>query len=374
MLAAALVLFNLQTSASESTDEGTKVEPKAVATSTDAWRSIADYPLPDSLRLASDLRWADAESIYLTVLQRGAVRVPLVDGRVVEDVQAVTEVKGGRDAAGIWLPARVARTHEHLVVGAPVFAFGWKKRGAGELEGRSYFLEGIEDLDARDGQVALLGLRRSDDGKTMAPEGFVAWTGTLGPELEELRPLHLSTAGPGARPVESCSNFEIGGVRYLPDGRLVVAPGAEPGVYFYSTEGKLLDVWDTEPLGVGVDCSFDDEKRDLLSRDPHARWGYLNQFRTIDEILPFDDGPGLVVRRVGEDGTRWDLLVRDAAGQAKTQPLPFTSPSKLAHVRGDLRGGRAVFLIFDSAVVLPPNDPVGKSSQDPRLLVFELPQ
>ncbi|MDY7093300.1 MAG: hypothetical protein SX243_10060 [Acidobacteriota bacterium] len=234
----------------------------------------------------------------------------------------------------------------------------------------SHFFEGIEDLDAFEGRYAVLGMHRGNEG-VMAPRGQVAWIGPLGDVTPEPKPVLTSRSGPGAPLMDNCPFFSIGALRFLPDGSLVVVPGFEPGAYRFDKEGKLLEIWDTEALGIGADCDFDTEQRDLLSRDPHARWAYINQFRAVDEILVLDGRPVLVVRRVEGKKTLWELVTLEPYGQASRRPLPLTAESPFAHLRGDVRDGRVVFLLFDFATFLRDGSPASQQAVPSRLLVMD---
>ncbi len=305
--------------------------------------------LPESLLKAIDVRWAGAESVFLAVLPTGGVEYSL--DPVNRDYRLATPAGFGE--GGIGLTGRVAASEDYLAVASGMFLLGWKTRG-GEvrLDGRKSF-EGIEDIDVFENRLATLGIRRGEDGR-MAPDGAIAWVGSLDAGLADLKPVLFSTAGPGARPMDHCATFEIGAVRFQRDGTLVVVPGAEPGVFLYDPAGKLLHTWETEPLGLDVRCGFDDDQLQLLAANFLARWSWLNQFRTVEDVLPLAQGPGLVIRQVTDSGTRWDLTILRRNEPALTMPLPVTTPSTTAHLRGDVRGEKVLLLLYDSASSLRP--------------------
>jgi hypothetical protein len=84
-----------------------------------------------------------------------------------------------------------------------------------------------------------------------------------------------------------------------------------------------------------------------FSTNPVARQEWVNRRTIIDEILNTPDGPAVVLRKtsVGKT-TTWDLVFL-AAKSPVVPPLPFTSPSRWAHVTADTRNGRVVFLVSD---------------------------
>ena len=325
----------------------------------------AERQLPEALDLARDVRWAGAESVFLAVLETGGVELPLDPSR--QDYRQVTAAGHGEDE--IRLTYHIAASADYVAVSAGLFELGWKALG-GEpgLDGKA-FSESIEDLDVAGTRLAFLGLRRAEN-REMAPGGGIAWLGSLDLELADLEPVLFSTAGPGARPMDSCGLFEIGAVRFLPDGTLVVVPGAEPGVFLYDRGGKLIHTWETEPLGLDLRCDFDDAQRDLMSANYLAQWLWLNQFRTVEDVLPLPHGPGLVIRTATDAGTRWDLTILRRNRPAVTTALPITSPSTTAHLRGDVRGDRLVFLLYDSALLLRPG-PKRAAAVKPHLFILE---
>ena len=328
-------------------------------------RVITERGLPESLKRANDVRWAGPETALLAVSLTGAVELALDPAR--NEFQILTP--DGHGSQEIWLTSRLGVSESYMAVAGPVFSLGWKPRASSALAGK-VDIEDIEDVDVWADRVAVLGLRRGEE-QMIAPDGAVAWTGSFALGLADLDPIHFSSAGRGARPFDICANFELGGVRFLPDGSLIVVPGAEPGIYLYSSQGKLLHTWQSEPLGLDALCDFDDAQRDLMSEVPLARWAWINRFRTVDEVLPFPQGPGLVIRYVTESGTRWEIKVLRKGAPALTWKLPITSRSNDARLRGDVRGDRVLILLYDEAAFL--EDGVKKKAAErPRLIQLEI--
>ncbi|MDY7093466.1 MAG: hypothetical protein SX243_10895 [Acidobacteriota bacterium] len=294
------------------------------------------------------------------------MRYPIIGDRG----SLVQETWDGNASDQIFSTAHLAASEDFLVVSAPFFAFGWKRRSAPKLEQISTSFEGVDDIDAHEGHVAVLGVRRGSDGR-VAPEGGIGWIAPLVSKPSPPRAILRSVSGSGAHPMVNCPTFGVGGIRFLPNGSVVVIPGVEAGAFHVAASGKLLTTWSTELLGIGIDCSFEVEKGNLLSRDPDARWSYLNRFRTVDEILIVNGVPQLVVRRVESGETLWELIALEPLGKTSRRRLPIESPSKLAHIRGDVRDGRVVLLVFDEATFLSPRDPRTKSAEPSRLVVLE---
>lgn len=327
---------------------------------------VSDFAMSSPLQRSRDVRWSSDSTILLAGPGTGVVRVPVAEPNPV----LTRETVDGNERGNSWYTSHTAATTEYLVFAAEVFVFGWKERSRPGLRHASPFFEYIEDLDAFEDRYAILGLHRREDG-AFAPGGNIAWTGRLSGTAAEPSSLMVSASGPGAPLATACPHYNLGALRYLPDGSLVVVPGFETGAFRFDPESKLIATWDTEALGIGADCTFSTEQELLLARDPHARWAYLKRYRTVDEILILDGRPTLVVRRVEAEGTRWELITLETEGRTSRRELPISSPSKLMHLRGDTLDDRIVLLIFDEATFLPMDDPVHKKAVPTRLVVLE---
>ncbi len=335
------------------------VPPPATAA---ALRVLAEQELPAVLLRARDVRWAGEDSVFLVAVEAGAFRVSLGD----TEPRLESLIAGGKGLKQVWLSSRVAATPQFLVVAGPIWEVAWKDRGGGELR-REVAFDFIEDMDASGGKVLVLGAQRGEDG-TFAPDGGVAWLGSLERGLSDFEAVQYSTAGPGAQPMAFCGNFEIGQVRFLTDGSFVVVPGFEPGVFLFDHTGRLRHTWETEPLGLEARCDFSDEKHVVYARDPEARWAWINQFDIVDDILPLPQGPALVIRSVSREGTRWRLVALRRDGAPLTWEVPISTPTTMTHLRGDLRGQRLVFLVFEEG------RPGSPDAVSPRLVITEVPK
>ncbi|MCB1057280.1 MAG: hypothetical protein KDD11_17405 [Acidobacteria bacterium] len=319
-----------------------------------------EVTLKGSLRGSLDVRWSGGSTLLLAVQGTGVVEIPATQSDPVQ----VRITVDGQDS---WNTSRVAVAGDYVVFASELFVYGWKgRRGEVSLE-RSPFFEAIGDLDAQGDHFAVLGLHRDSD-RILAPKGIIAWIGRVGDASGSPTPILASTSGPGAVLMDNCPTFGIGGVRFLPDGSLLVVPGAEPGAFRLSASGELLDTWDLDSLGIGADCSFGTDKALLYGRDPHARWGFLNKYRTVDEILIFRGKPALVVRRADEAGSRWQLVLLEPGGGSEVLNLPLASPSKYAHIRGDVLSSEIVLLVYDDTWFLAADDDLRSGTQVARLV------
>lgn len=320
---------------------------------------ISDRPLPQALHEASDIRWASDTSVYLSLYREGAVEasVDLDHPRVVKVIPGMREV-GGTFCSGL------AASPEYLVTHGPLW-ITW--RSVSEPTRKEEAFDSIHDLDVFQDRLLVVAARRDDKGR-FAPEGALAWLGSLRKGLSDLRPVAYDASGPGGKTLGACSTFQMGGARFLADGSFLVVPGVQPGIHLYSAEGKLLRTWDSGPIGLDADCASLTEqqiRRFATQFVPRVEW--LNQRRTLDEILPLPQGPGLVVRSVSEGKARWSLKILRQDGTVPTYTIPVSGQSEFAHLKGDVRGRKIVF-------VMSASEKDGMKSDVSRLVLAETPK
>lgn len=298
--------------------------------------------------IVRDIRWADASHVYLGMGKNGVIRVPL-------DLSSQTIVvppSGPRGA--IPMAGRIAVGGRHLVFASPFGGFGWIPT-AGHAGGDLPFhpLRSISDVDARGDRVVVLG---ADNGPVqgLARDGAIVWIGSLSEGMKDRRPLMIGRAKPGGKDVARCGFLEAGEIRFMRDGSIVVVPGAEPGIYHYDADGRLLQTWETAPLGIIDDCDLAEDHRSLLARDFDARSRWLASRPILDDIVPLRNGPALIIRHVAEEVSAWDLVVLGAAGKHQRIPLPLKMTGSRAHVRADIAGDRLVVLLFEDSFPKPP--------------------
>lgn len=303
-------------------------------------RTFSDRPLPAEQRIVVDVRWTGDDVILLAAGRNGALRVRFLPdwGRP----ESVFSVSTGRS---VWGASHLGVSGKYLAASPGAFAVSWKKLPDGVLETEAFQI--VADLDVHEDRLLVLGGRFDEEGR-FATDGAIAWIGSLGKGLRDLKPVRYSTDGPGAYSMGACGPYPLGGVRFLADGRFVVVPVVEPGAFLHDATGKLLRTWDTAALGIDVDCrKLKEEQMSHLLADLPAREAWLAQRRIVDDVLPLRQGPGLLVRRVEKGGTRWQLIVLKLDGTTSTVEVPFTCPSPKCHARADVRGDRIAFLLVD---------------------------
>lgn len=298
-------------------------------------RVLSDRPLPKALGTVSDLRWASADSLFLAAGRSGALRLRFEP----EWGERELLIPSG---SSLWAAARVGASSRYLAAGAPAHTVAWRKLPAGDPQ--AIPLYSVVDLDVFEERIVLLGARK-DERERFAPDGAIAWIGSLDKNLADLKPVLYSVAGPGARPMDACGAFEIGAVRFLGDGSFLVVPGVEPGVFLYDRTGKLLRSWEAREVGFDAECGLTDEQMNLLSASLEPRSAWINQRRVLDDIVALPQGAGLLVRQVANGKTGWQIKVLRRDGRISSHAVPFTSPSPHWHLRADVRGERIAFLL-----------------------------
>lgn len=307
-----------------------------------------------------DVRFESPDHAIVAAGKDGVFRVSLDDPTAAPEV-----VVSGND---VTFASRLAFSDRWMVAGATFGPLGWKARGPQGRYREDVPMGVIMDLDAAGDEVWMLGSRRDSKGR-WAPEGVILWSANLaganGGSLGDLKPRLYADSGPGAREMARCHILELGAVRSLGDGRWAVVPGVQPGVDLFAHDGRLLRTWQTEPLGFTDHCDLDKEEFLRLNGEPGPRARWLNQRRTLDDLLPWDGQPALVIRRPGAKGPEWDLVVLRDDGAAPAVALPLGTVGPNTHLRGDVMGDRVVLLLVE--YVESPQ----QRTRRPRLVVLE---
>lgn len=325
-----------------------------------ALRILSEHTIHPVLLAAMDVRWAGDRSVFLAAGRAGTFELPLE-----REARPRVVIPGSVADGGFWLSSRVAASPRFLFIAASAFSMRWKDLSQGAQQEVPF--DAVLDIDLRGDRALILGALK-DEKERFAPDGAIAWTGSLERKLSDRKPVYYSVSGPGARTINNCGPYDMGAVRFLSDGSFLIVPGVEPGAYLYDPSGRLVRTWDTREIGLDAeDCeNLDPKVRDRLFAVPEPRWAWLNRRRILDDILPLPQGPGLIVRSVSQGRPRWELKVLDRSGEITTYSIPLTSRTDLAHLKGDVRGGRIVLLHNEFGRDAP--------SAPPRLFLAELPR
>ncbi|MDP9121894.1 MAG: hypothetical protein M3O15_11115 [Acidobacteriota bacterium] len=321
---------------------------------------VSDTALGPAFEWAKDVRWASDSAVYLALAVDGTVQLNL--GETVPK-----EIVPGRSRpGGFWSAARVGASTRYLVVAGPALSLTWQAMGNPSRSEKA--VEVIEGIDVQDNRLALLGAQRDAQGR-FGGDGAIAWIGSLDRNLDDLKPIAYDVGGPGVPSMNRCMAAGLGAVRFLADGTLLLVAGVQPGVELYDEKGTLLRTWETAKLGIDTDCGgLSEAQRQRILGSSLERITWVNQRRTVDTVLPFAQGAGLVVRRVEKGHTLWDLKVLGRNGSVETQPLPFVGPSEYWRLQGDVRSGKVVFLLYELAFRGVKNHPA-----PPHLIVARFP-
>ncbi|MBW8878275.1 MAG: hypothetical protein JF614_25205 [Acidobacteria bacterium] len=328
-------------------------------------RLLQRLPLPPAGSIATDVRWASDDSVFIAWDRDGVAEVGL-DG--IRRRTAVPDVKtfGRFDHYH-----RLAVSPRFLAVSAGSWYLAWRPRKS-ETEGRIIFQRaGIglaKDMDLQGDRLLLLGTSGTEH--PTFSTGAVAWLGTLTAGLDDLKPVLYDDGGPGAPHLSRCIFGDLGAVRFLGDGSFVIVPGFQKGVYLFAANGQRIRSWTSEEVGLNTDCSgLSDEEEAKLRMDPATWQRWLSAHHVLDDILPLSEGPGLLVRSVGRDGlARWELKVL-AAGRVKTYTVPVVGTRPFDRLHGDVRNGRIVLLLSGSGFPVS----MGKADNQGEILLTELP-
>ncbi len=333
-----------------------------------ALRLLSRIAVPGGPSPATDVRWASDTTVYLSRYRDGISEVSLEPRLAVrrQIVPRLSIFKGGLTHIGTFAVSagRVA------LAGGRVFASGTVEAEAGgtRVFRRQPLLIG-EDVDLSGRRVALLGY--PDDGvEAGGSKGALAWLGTLDEPLKDFQPLLRDVPGGGARALDSCLDEELGSVRFLPGGSLLVVPGVEPGAYLLGPAGNLVREWSSRELGLDPPGCAELSKAEVrtLKTNPERRLERVNRLRVVDDILPLAPAPGLLVRSVANGRVSWALEILRPEGVV-TYSVPFASDNPFDRLRGDVRGDRVVLLRSAHLSYLS-----GGAESAGELIVAELPR
>lgn len=319
-------------------------------------RVLSDRVLAGDAATGLDIRWATDSSVYISSYFAGVLRVSTTSGVSTRAAFA----QPGRTCPSC---ANLGLSSSYMVTSFPVYELAWKRLDQPQIH-RSMF-DAIIDLDVHGNHLLMLGSRT--EGEKWAPDGAIAWMGSLDRNLKDLRPGLYSSQGARAMTVARCGFLEPGAVRFFSDGSFVVVPGVEPDVYLYDRTGKLVHTWQTAGLKVFDRCELPEPQVNALSADPEQRARWRAKRAMIDDVLATPAGPALLVHEIRGGSAHWTMIILRRNGPPQKIALPFTSRSGVSSVRADVRGNRIAFLIRTSGEWRPNTKPTPA-----RLIVAEL--
>jgi hypothetical protein len=307
---------------------------------------VKHIPLPQAHSVATDVRWAGANSVYVSWDRDGVAEVGLDGGRLHSLVPA-TKALGGIEHY-----THLAVTPSILLVASQSWTVAWRPLQAkpgGQFQLQTREVPYTESIDVSGDRVLLLGTARLE--KVFMPKGDVAWIGSLAAKMEDFKPLLYDQAGAGAPVFFNCATYPLGAARFLPGGSFVVAPGFQDGIHLYQADGMETRVWSHDQIGVDThsDCARMTKEENERFRTEPGWLQWLNSHHVMDDILPLPQGPGVLVRSWGSGGAHWKLKVLGNNG-IKTYDVPIAGQRPGDRLHGDVRNGRIVLLLSDSGV------------------------
>lgn len=165
--------------------------PTAPLPASPGLRILSDVVLPPSFDWASDVRWASDQSVYLALAKDGTVEMSLdPKGPPPKEM-----IPGASKPGGFWASHRLAVSSQYLVAAGPAMSLTWRRLADPSRVEEAF--EGIQALDARENQLAIVGLQRDEKGN-IGTDGAIAWLGSLDKKIEDLKPILYDSGGPGA--------------------------------------------------------------------------------------------------------------------------------------------------------------------------------
>jgi hypothetical protein len=296
---------------------------------------LGRYAVPSEMS-PTDLRWASKDSIYLADANEGVSELRLQPGLPV--IRKATGTAKEMGSVGI---VHLATSSETMVFSHVGVFLGWQPIDASASGSRPKRKEKsghYQDVDVRGDEVILLGfpdLKTYMDRPAGSGAGLI-WKSSLSDGLKTWELIYTSDAV--ARKGGTLSNWLfLGSIRFLKDGKFVVAPNFEPGVLLFNASGSLRRTWTPEEIwGEGGSAEVPDQDSRKLKSVAASR-------HLIEEVLPLAEGPAIVVRDSGGSGTRWRLGV--LGDEIAWYDIPVSGVDRIARLRGDVdEHGRIVLV------------------------------
>lgn len=292
--------------------------------------------LPQEIARAADVRWIEDGQVVLGVIGPGIHAWRIGESSAELRVALEEPADEVREVGGSVVINRntFERDYGRLAVSPLGIAFADQFAGIhmADEDGVSgpVAIEFLGDLDRRGSLTAAVGLMREDE-DGWAP--YAAWLIEDGGGS----PRGLLPTRDAGRGLELCRDAELSVIRFISEDRLLVIPGAEPGVFAYDRDGVFHDSLDAATFFAESGCDVEPNEwgRSPL-HDAYVRADWLGPRRIIDEVVA--DGAGHVyffVRYAADGQPRAEL-------GAETGSLPAF-------------GRRAV--ATDIAATLPNTDP-----------------
>jgi len=237
--------------------------------------------LPEEVSEASDVRWLADDRLLVGVGGQGVYswKIAANEAELVATLAGTGLVGMGRYQDYSRLGGATA--NDEVSFGGRLF--GVYRRDAAEVSLLKR-MESVEDVDRQGNRTAVLGLARAKQGDAVW-EDYIAWLLDDQGGAKGLLP-----SRDGGRGLDYCGFAELGVIRFLSAGALLVIPGAEPGVFLYDSDGTLRESLDASTFFADEGCGVTEVgQATLLGQAPRGD-AWLSRRRLIDEVVGDDQG------------------------------------------------------------------------------------
>lgn len=305
----------------------------------DSFSAPRPLPVPAQLDAARDLRIVgDRSRDEIALLVDDGLWATRVDPHSEAGVRLLAPA--GPGSGGPWAAASAALEQFTVAIGAPVLEIVVRRAAKPPVR---VWVEGVFDIDVRDGALAVFGVARVED--RMAPDGAIAFV--VAPGSDEPKPVLLAASGPGAPATAGCHTSRAGALRFAPDGGLLVAPSTEPGVHLLDREFRPQQVWTGELLPTGPRCPRTEEERLEYGLSPRTRFQVLNSVPTIEEVFFAGGDPWVVIRSSAEQVVSWHAVRLLPDGSLRRVELGLPQGTEFTRLKADASDHSLVVLTYE---------------------------
>ena len=233
--------------------------------------------LPLEVASASDVRWLSEDELLLGQSGQG-----VYSWRIGEDRAQLRSTLAGTSLLPSDGPADYSRVGG-FSAGSLVFAdfvFGLYRSDEAGVE-RTMPLELVADIDRHESSTVAIGLVRQHGGGWGEHSAWLV--------QDDHQPRGILPTRDGGQGMLWCFEAELPTVRFVSPDRILVIPGAEPGVFVFSRDGLLEGSLEASVFAADDGCTIEPAQRHLLADDAY-RVAWLSRRRVIDEVVADETG------------------------------------------------------------------------------------
>lgn len=312
---------------------------------------------------ATDVAWLNDDEVLVALLHGGVARASVGSKKVTQWVPQ-GELPNGSPS-----PELVATDGKTVVImGAGVRNYMFRTADGKYLSGYSggrLYPRGVAVVDGKAVYMGWMG--RAGEDNTL--RRGVLWTQRPGEDLSET-PGHRIFGGDDAvARWRSTTPPYAGSMVALADQSIAVMTVAEPGIFRYDRNGKLIEV-----LGGDSDALVLDSSRlaKEYARDVQARYtDFVNRRPLIEDLVALPGNRVAALVRTAAGGKiGWELWQAEKTGFGRRTPLETKALGPFAHMRCESRGARLA-CVTNLPGAGQANQPE-TAGANPRLLLYTL--